>query len=158
MVAIWFGQPFWSLPIPLPIQRVDQAARPKPLGKSSSVVGVWSTLMKLSLSSLLLVFLADELTKPATPSSLRCCTWSVATCTVEQFPVKRQDPKTWCQERFSVIVQTRSLRHVQNTTHQPRNGISQIFSLFFSRKRPRRVPSKKGLSLKIVIKHRPKFY
>ena len=27
-----------------------------------------------------------------------------------------------------------------------------------SRKRPRRVPSKKGLSLKIVIKHRPKFY
>ena len=28
----------------------------------------------------------------------------------------------------------------------------------FSRKRPRRVPSKKGLSLKIVIKHRPKFY
>ena len=32
------------------------------------------------------------------------------------------------------------------------------FILSFSRKRPRRVPSKKGLSLKIVIKHRPKFY
>ena len=33
-----------------------------------------------------------------------------------------------------------------------------VFLWCFSRKRPRRVPSKKGLSLKIVIKHRPKFY
>ena len=63
-------------------------------------LGCWHTLMKLSLSSLLLVFLADKLNQAcATPSSLRCCTWSVATCTVEQFPVKRQDPKSWCQER-----------------------------------------------------------
>ena len=87
------------------IQRVDQAARPKSLGEASSVVGVWHTRMKLSLSSLLLVFLADKLNQAcATPSSLRCCTWSVATCTVEQCPVKRKNSKSWCQEGFSVIV------------------------------------------------------
>ena len=111
------------------LQRVYQAARPKPLGESSPIVGVWRSLMKLSLSSLLLVFLTDKLNQAgATPSSLWCCTWSVARCTVEQFPVKRQDPKPWCQQRFSVRVKQDLWGMVQNTTHQPRNGISQIFS------------------------------
>ena len=70
------------------IQHVDQAAWPKPLGEASPIVGVWRTLMKPSLSSLLLVFLTDKLNQAsATPSPLWCCTWSVAKCTVEQFPV-----------------------------------------------------------------------
>ena len=43
---------------------------------------------------------ANQSRIPQWRSSFRCCTWSVARCTVEQFPVKRQDPKPWCQERF----------------------------------------------------------
>ena len=66
---------------------------------TTQTTGWWHTRMKLSLSSLLFVFLADKLNQAcATPSSLRCCTWSLATCTVEQFPVKRKD------QECSVIV------------------------------------------------------
>ena len=69
--------------------------------------------MKLSLSSLLFVFLADKLNQAcATPSSLRCCTWSLATCTVEQFPVKRKD------RECSVIVQKdRGGKKISNCWH-----------------------------------------
>ena len=88
------------------IQRVDQAARTEPVGKASSIIRVRLPFMKLPLSSLLFVFLADELDQTcATPGSLRRCTWSVATCTVEQFPIERQDPKARCQKGFRVIVE-----------------------------------------------------
>ena len=67
--------------------------------------------VKLSLSSLLLVFLTDKLNEASiTSSSLWYCTWSVATCTAKQLPVKWQDLTPRCQKRFSVCVKQDS-RH-----------------------------------------------
>ena len=54
--------------------------------------------MKLSLPSLLFVFLADKLNPPcATPSSLRCCTWSIATCTLRRGPEYHASATQWYQ-------------------------------------------------------------
>ena len=79
------------------IQSVNQAARSKPLSKPSPIFGVWCSIMVFPLSSLLLVFLTDNLNQAsATTSSLRCCTWSVAGGTVEQFPVQWQYPEPRC--------------------------------------------------------------
>ena len=100
------------------IQCVYQAARPKPLGETSPIVKVRKP--KFSFSPRLLVLLTDKLNQAsATPSSLWCCTWSVARCTVGQFPV---NPGV---TRGALSV---SNKMVQNTAHQPRNCISQIFS------------------------------
>ena len=77
----------------------------KSLGEPSPVFGVWRSIMTLPLSSLLLVFLTDNLNQASTTtSSFRCCTWSVAGGTVEQLPVQWQHPKPRCQQRLSVRV------------------------------------------------------
>ena len=61
--------------------------------------------MVLPLSFLLLVFLRNDLDQPrATTSSFGRGARSDASCTVEEFPIQRQDPKLWCQEQLSVLV------------------------------------------------------
>ena len=61
--------------------------------------------MVLPLSFLLLVFLTNDLDQPrATTSSFGRGARSDASCTVEEFPIQRQDPKLRCQEQLSVLV------------------------------------------------------
>ena len=61
--------------------------------------------MVLPLSFLLLVFLTYDLDQPrATTSPFGRGARSDASCTVEEFPIQRQDPKLRCQEQLSVIV------------------------------------------------------
>ena len=61
--------------------------------------------MVLPLSFLLLVFFTNDLDQPrATTSSFGRGARSDASCTVEEFPIQRQDPKLRCQEQLSVLV------------------------------------------------------
>ena len=85
--------------------------------------------MVLPLSFLLFVFLADDLDQAcATTRSFRRSARSDATCTVQQFPIKRPDPKLRCQEWLSVIVEQDLGGMVQNAPHEPRNSICQVLS------------------------------
>ena len=81
--------------------------------------------MVLPLSFLLLVFLTYDFDQPrATTSPFGRGARSDASCTVEEFPAQRQDPKLRCQEQLSVIVGGVA----QNALHEPRNSVCQILS------------------------------
>ena len=62
------------------IHRVYQAARPKPLGEPSPLLGGVTHLMKLFLSSLLLVFLTDKLNQALTWMAWRTTSWWKRCC------------------------------------------------------------------------------
>ena len=82
--------------------------------------------MVLPLSFLLLVFLKNDLDQPrATTSSFGRGARSDASCTVEEFPMQRQDPKLRCQEQLSVLVKE-DLGVAQNASHEPRDSVCQV--------------------------------
>ena len=78
--------------------------------------------MVLPLSFLLLVFLTYDLDQPrATTSSFGRGARSDASCTVEEFPIQRQDPKLRCQEQLSVLVKEDLSGVAQYASHEPRD-------------------------------------
>ena len=85
--------------------------------------------MVLPLSFLLLVFLTNDLDQPrATTSSFGRGARSDASCTVEEFPIQRQDPKLRCQEQLSVLVKEDLSGVAQNASHEPRDSVCQVLS------------------------------
>ena len=85
--------------------------------------------MVLPLSFLLLVFFTNDLDQPrATTSSFGRGARSDASCTVEEFPIQRQDPKLRCQEQLSVLVKEDLSGVAQNASHEPRDSVCQVLS------------------------------
>ena len=71
------------------IERSDQAAPTKPLGKSPSILRMRRTGMVLPLSFLLFVLLANDLDQTsATPCTFRGGAGPIAPCTVQKFPTQ----------------------------------------------------------------------
>ena len=85
--------------------------------------------MVLSFSLLLLVFPTYDLDQPrATTSPFRGGARSDASCTVQEFPVQRQNPELWCQKKLSVFIKEDLRVMAQNTSHEPRNSICKVLS------------------------------
>ena len=70
----------------------------------------------------------QEIPVEATTSPFGRGARSDASCTVEEFPIQRQDPKLRCQEQLSVLVKEDLRGVAQNASHEPRNSVCQVRS------------------------------
>ena len=85
--------------------------------------------MVLPLSFLLLVFFTYDLDQPrAATSPFRSETRSDASCTVQEFPIQRQEPELRCQKQLSVFIKKDLRVMAQNTSHEPRNSVCKVLS------------------------------
>ena len=83
----------------------------------------------LPLSFLLLVFFTCDLDQPrAATSPFRRGTRSDASCTVQEFPILRQEPELRCQKQLSVFIKKDLRVMAQNTSHEPRNSVCKVLS------------------------------
>ena len=82
--------------------------------------------MVLPLSFLLLVFFTYDLDQPrAATSSFRSGTRSDASCTVQEFPIQRQEPELRCQKQLSVFIKKDLRVMAQNVRRYSRGIISE---------------------------------